>query len=75
MLLQQLYIPMENSMTSSLVEIHKAKLDKQATYIELDTTPNIVQSMVSIERSMQNAVDRLRGIKQKSNVKEQTSRI
>ena len=52
-------------MILSLVEIHKAKFDKQATYIELDTTPDIVQSMVSIERSMQNAVDRLRTIKTK----------
>ena len=52
-------------MTLSLVEIHKLKRDATATYIELDTQPTVVQSMVSIERSMQNAVDRLRSIKTK----------
>lgn len=52
-------------MTLSLVEMAKAK----EQYIELDTQPNIVQSMVSIERSMQNAVERLRSIKTNKAVK------
>lgn len=55
-------------MTLSLIEMHKLKRDQEATYIELDTTPTIVQSMSTIERSMQAAVDRLRSIRKKKDV-------
>lgn len=49
-------------MTLSLFEMEKIKTESK---IELDTTPNIVQSMKNIEQSMLRAVDRLRSIKEK----------